>query len=133
MTPKIGRTTRILIIEDEPAVAFCLEQELVEAGFGIAGVAGRLNTALAMIEDLTFAAAILDANLAGVSARAAALALAARGLPYVVISGYSPEQLDLAFSGGQYLRKPCNVDQVVQVLNQLLAVDLTAGVAPTSI
>jgi DNA-binding response OmpR family regulator len=41
---------RILIVEDEPVLAFTLEDFLVEAGFEIAGVAGRLETALAIIE-----------------------------------------------------------------------------------
>ena len=41
---------RILIVEDEPMLAYALEELLIEAGFQIAGVAGRLETALAIIE-----------------------------------------------------------------------------------
>ena len=51
------------------------------AGFKIAGVAGRLETALALIESGDCDVAIVDANLAGVSAGPAASALAARGVP----------------------------------------------------
>ena len=34
---------RILIVEDEPMIALTLEDLLVDAGFEIAGVAGRLE------------------------------------------------------------------------------------------
>ena len=72
------RQARILIVEDEPMLAFVLEETLIDAGFEIAGVAGRLETALAMIDSEVFDAAVLDANLAGVSAGQAAAALTAR-------------------------------------------------------
>src|SRR5271154_3099275 len=90
---------RVLIVEDEPVLAFALEELLVEAGFAIAGVASRLETALAMIESGVCDAAILDTNLAGVSVDPAASALAARGLPFIILSGYSPDQQHGAFSG----------------------------------
>lgn len=110
----------ILIVEDEPVLAFCLEETLIDAGFEIAGVAGRLETALAIIESSVFDAAILDANLAGVSAGPAASALAARGLPFIVVSGYLPEQQQSAFTGALHLQKPCRPDHLIQALRRIL-------------
>ena len=89
---------RILIVEDEPMIALTLQDLLVEAGFEVACVAGKLEKALALIEGAGCDAAIVDANLAGVSTSPAALALAARGVPFIVLSGYSAEQLQGAFS-----------------------------------
>jgi DNA-binding response OmpR family regulator len=110
----------ILIVEDEPMLAFALEQFLIDAGFDIAGVMGRLETALAIIESGGFDAAILDANLAGVSAGPAASALAARGTPFIVVSGYLPEQHQNAFSGAVCLQKPCRPESLLQALQAIL-------------
>ena len=111
---------RILIIEDEPVLAVTLEDSLIDAGFAIAGVAGRLEMALAMIERGDCDAAILDANLAAVSAAPVATALTARRVPFVVVSGYGPAQLGGAFSRAIYLKKPYRLEQLVQALNGVL-------------
>jgi DNA-binding response OmpR family regulator len=115
-----GYKASILIIEDEPMLAFALEEFLADAGFEIAGVAGRLGTALAIIESGVFDAAILDANLAGVSAGPAASALTARGLPFIVLSGYLPEQQKSVFSGSLRLQKPCRPEHLIQALHSIL-------------
>ncbi len=115
-----NRSRRVLIVEDEPMLAFALEELLSEAGFEIAGVAGRLEKALAMIKSGGFGAAILDTNLVGVSAGPAALALAARGIPFIVLSGYLPDQQRSAFSGALRLQKPCPPERLVQALRSIL-------------
>jgi DNA-binding response OmpR family regulator len=111
---------RVLIVEDEPMLAFALEELLIEAGFAIAGVAARLEKALAIIESGVCDGAILDANLAGVSAGPAGVALTARGLPFIVLSGYSPEQLRSVFPGTLCLQKPCQQERVLQALRDIL-------------
>src|SRR5579859_585476 len=98
---------RVLIVEDEPMLAFTVEDLLLEAGFEIAGVVGRLAAALTLIEGGACDAAIVDANLAGVSASPAASALAARGIPFIVLSGYLPEQQQGIFPGAIFVQKPC--------------------------
>ena len=45
---------RILIVEDEAMIAFAVEETLLDGGFEVAGVAGRLETALSMIEGGAF-------------------------------------------------------------------------------
>ncbi len=114
------RTGRVLIIEDEPLIALSLEDVLINAGFQIAGVAGKLEKALALIESVACDVAIVDANLAGVSASPAAIALAARRLPYIVMSGYSPEQMQGVFPGAHFIQKPCRTELVIETLNALL-------------
>jgi len=119
--PDCQPKARILIVEDEPVLAFGFEEFLISAGFEVAGVVGRLPTALAAIENITFDAAVLDANLAGISAGPAAAALTARGVPFVVVSGYLPEQQRTAFSGGPRLQKPCRPDDLVRALHDILS------------
>ena len=87
-----SQARRILIVEDEPMLAYAIEESVIEAGFLIAGVTGRLETALAIIESGVCDAAILDANLKGISAGPAASALKALGIPFIILSGYSRDQ-----------------------------------------
>lgn len=120
VTGECGHKASILIVEDEPMLAFVLEETLIDAGFNVVGVAGRLEAALLLIESSDFDAAIVDANLAGVSAGPAASALTARGLPFIVVSGYLPEQQAGAFSGALRLQKPCRPDHLVLALRGIL-------------
>jgi DNA-binding response OmpR family regulator len=114
--------SRILIVEDEPLIAMGLERLLVAAGFEVSGVAGRLAKALALIELNACDAAILDANLAGVSASPAGAALSARGLPFLVLSGYSAAQQSHAFPGAaEFLQKPCKPDSIIAALSKIVS------------
>ncbi len=116
-----SRVPRVLIVEDEPMLAFVLEELLMGAGFEIAGVATRLEPALALIESGVCDVAILDVNLAGVNAAPAASALTARGIPFLVMSGYSPDQQQSAFSGAALrLQKPCQPERLIQALRSIL-------------
>jgi DNA-binding response OmpR family regulator len=111
---------RVLIVEDEPLVAENLRDDLVEAGFEVVGVAPRIESALKLIEGTGFDVAILDANLAGTSAAPAAAALSARGLPFMVLSGYAREQLQHEFSEAIYVQKPYRIRKLIDGLNSLL-------------
>jgi DNA-binding response OmpR family regulator len=110
----------VLIVEDEPVLAFALEETLIDAGFRIAGVATRLEMALAIIQTGVCDAAILDTNLAGVSAAPAAAALVARGVPFIILSGYSPDQQPSAFPAALRLQKPCPPSRLVAALHSIL-------------
>lgn len=112
---------RILIIEDEPIIALDLQDTLIEAGFTVVGVVGRLDMALELISSTIFDAAIVDANLAGVSASPAALALVLRGLPFIVLSGYSRGQQQDEFAGAPFIQKPCRPAHIVQALRDIVA------------
>ncbi len=114
------RRDRILIVEDEQILALCLEDVLIEAGFEIAGVAAKLEKALALIESDACDAAIIDANLAGINARPVADALAIRHLPFIMLSGSSQQQMQRQFGGAVFLQKPCRPEVLVETLNTLL-------------
>lgn len=115
-TPK----ARILIIEDEAMIIFGLEQTLLAEGFEIAGIATRLETALTMISGCAFDAAILDTNLAGVSAGPAAIALKASGRPFIVASGYLPSRQQEAFRGVTCIQKPYPPQRLIDLVREIL-------------
>lgn len=114
--------TRVLIVEDEPLIALTLEELLVKSEFEVVGIAGRLESALELIDRAGFDVAVLDANLAGVSASPAAAALTASGVPFVVTSGYSTNQLTGDFFGAHFMRKPFRPDQLIHSLNKVLMI-----------
>ncbi len=122
-------TGRVLIVEDEPTLAFVLEETLIDAGFAIAGVAGRLEGALAIIATGNCDVAILDTNLAGVSAAPIAHTLAFLGVPFLVLTGYAPNQLPGAFAGALHVQKPCRPDRLIEALRSILPDDLLASPA----
>lgn len=101
---------RILIVEDEPVVAMCLEDMLDLLGHVAVGPATRLSEGLALAESATFDAAILDINLAGERSTAIAEALRRRGVPFAFASGYGtgPE----GFEGAPLIAKPYRIADV---------------------
>jgi CheY-like chemotaxis protein len=77
----------VLVVEDDDilgeAIGLCVE----EAGYEVAGVAQSVDAALSTLRHRTVDAALLDINLRGELVFAVADALAARGVPFVFVSG----------------------------------------------
>ena len=71
-------SARIRNVDDEPIMAFSLEEMLVDAGFTIAAVVHKIDNALALIESGACDAAIIEANLALPHPRVQAVCLAMR-------------------------------------------------------
>ncbi len=118
---------RVLIVEDEPLIALNLEELMVDAGFRVSGIAGRLPNAMDMIKLDACDVALLDANLAGVNSGPAGAALAALGVPYVVLSGYSSAQKNGMFPDAVlFMQKPFDPDLLIEELRKLTARPLAA-------
>lgn len=101
-------------------IVLMLESLLTEAGFEVADVATTLEAALAYVEASAFDVAILDANLAGVSAAPVATALTARSIPFLVVSGYAATQQDGAFAAGLHVQKPFQMQALIEALRSIL-------------
>lgn len=114
------RSVRVLIVEDEPIIALGIEDVLIDAGFQIAGVTGKIEGALEVIGRGGCDAAIVDANLAGVNTIPLAEALTQRGLPFIVMSGYSQEQMPSELAKAPFLQKPCRPVLLIKTLNALI-------------
>lgn len=105
-------STRILVIEDEPAIAADLCWVVEEVGYEIGGTASSVDEALSLIEDSQIDGAILDANLRGVSSACVADVLRAKKLPFFVLSGYLQRQLPEPLADAPFLAKPYNQDEL---------------------
>jgi len=113
--------SRILVVEDE----FFIAQEIVDAldasGFEVLGPCPTVPKALDCLENLEVCdAAVLDASLRGASSLPVAEALAERGIPFAVVTGFSLNQLPPDMAAAPVLAKPLESEQLIALLKQLL-------------
>jgi CheY-like chemotaxis protein len=86
----------------------------------IGGVAPSIAEAVALIAGpQRFDVATLNINLQGQTSEAVAIALDARGIPFVVITGYDKQYLLPAFQGRPILQKPFQLKQLAEALGAL--------------
>jgi DNA-binding response OmpR family regulator len=112
---------RILIVEDEAMIALDLELALERAGCVVVGPRPRLADALLHVDDEPFDAALLDINVHGELVFPLAELLAARGIPFVFLTGYGEVILPAHFRERPVCRKPCAAHRPLQALAQALA------------
>jgi DNA-binding response OmpR family regulator len=110
---------KIMIIEDEFLVAAMLADALEDAGFTVAGQAASVSAALQLVEVGGFDCAVLDWNLDGARSDTIARALMARGVPFVISTGYG--SVPAEFAAQPILPKPCDPAVLVTMLAGLRA------------
>ncbi len=79
---------RILVVEDEVLIAMQIEEILLDLGCVVVGAVGRLDAAMSLAADQALDAAILDVNILGGLVYPVAERLSARGIPFMLASGY---------------------------------------------
>jgi CheY-like chemotaxis protein len=97
---------RVLVVEDNAALCFVLEDTLRCAGCEVVGPYSRLHDALAAVPEIQIDVALLDINLRGELVSPLAAVLRTRGVPFVLASAYHPNELPRALQSGVHLRKP---------------------------
>ncbi len=111
-----------MIVEDEFLVAMDLEDRLRRKGCGAIGRAPREDKALAVLEQSRPDAVVLDLNLDGKLPIDLANTLAARHIPFVVVTGYGNRHLDVpALQEAPRLHKPIKTDELVHALSDLIS------------
>ena len=107
---------RVLVVEDEYFIADDLVRALHAAGGLAVGPAGSLAQARTLLDEGQVDAALLDLNLRGEMAFPLISDVQERGLPCVIMSGYSPESLPESVRHVPSLEKPVDYERVVQSL-----------------
>lgn len=97
-------------------------QQLTDAGFEVVGLATSVAKALTLIAKTGCDAAVLDVNLGGETCEPVAEKLRASGTPFVVLTGYSTDNLLSSFGDTTILRKPPRMDDLIAVLRGCLEV-----------
>lgn len=109
-------TTRVLVVEDEAILAIDIAEQLTNAGFEVVGPATSVARALKLISAVGCDVAVLDVNLRDETAEAVALALRARGTPFLFLSAVSIDDLPAGFNNEVLLPKPTRSAVLVAAL-----------------
>ena len=105
-----GGGIRVLVVEDSFMIISALELAFESFGWTIVGPATRVPKALALVKTENFDAVLLDVNLDGEMSWDVAEALKARGIPFVLTTGYDLDaSLPASLQGSSIVRKPYNI------------------------
>lgn len=117
MVEQILAATRVLIVEDEYALADELSYELSRVGAVVIGPAGNLQGALDLVKsEIEIGLAVLDVNLRGEAVFPVADLLAERGIPMVFATGYDALSIPPRFAHIATFIKPVAISALVEAV-----------------
>jgi light-regulated signal transduction histidine kinase (bacteriophytochrome) len=112
---------RVLLIEDSFMIVSMLELVFESFGWTMVGPATRIPKAMDLIRDESFDAALLDINLDGAMSWPVAEALKARGIPFVLSTGYELDNiLPPSLQGVPCIKKPYHAAELQRVIEALM-------------
>jgi CheY-like chemotaxis protein len=119
--PEALRGRRFLVVEDEYLIAVSLVLALEEDGAEVVGPAGSVRDALALVEaeDGRLDGAVLDINLHDERVYPVADALAARGVPFVFLTGYDAQGIPDAYTRVPRCGKPVSSMLLLRMLSKV--------------
>ncbi|MDF2374557.1 MAG: response regulator [Rhizobiaceae bacterium] len=112
---------RIVVVEDEALIVLDIEEAVLGAGCEVVGYAKTIAEAHDVLDSASCDGVILDANLNGDSVKPIAERLKAANVPYIVVSGYSRDQLDFLDETAVLVAKPFNFEQLTASIRGMVA------------
>jgi DNA-binding response OmpR family regulator len=112
---------KVLIVEDDMAIAEMVEDFLVDVGCVVVGIAPGLEKALESARTLTMDVAVLDINLAGQASFPAAMELLARKIPFLFMTGYDQWGLPNGLQNSLVLAKPFKMTKLERAIRQVVS------------
>jgi len=97
---------RVLVVEDEMAVALLIEDMIAELAYETAAIVPRLEEAMEYREGDNFDLAILDVHLNGKMVFPFAAELEERDIPFLFVTAYGPRGVPEEFRHHHILQKP---------------------------
>lgn len=111
---------RVLVVEDEAAVALLIEAMLEDLGCTVAESAATVEAGLAAVQAGGFDIALLDMNLAGKRVDPVARALRDAGLPFAFATGYGVENAIQGGANEPVIAKPFRIADLGAALQKAL-------------
>ncbi len=121
MTTSALEGLRVLVVEDEFLIAMSLEEDLRAAGCHVIGPVSDLVAAMTAASAEKFDIALLDVNLRGEKVFAVADDLRARGIAFMLLSGYGKMDLPDRFHDAPRLAKPYDPGSLLREVERLMA------------
>ena len=111
---------RILVVEDDPIVAMDLTDTLGTMGYQVVATAHDVKSALSALQSGTPDLAVIDINLGHETSEPVAEVLIARGIPFLLSTGYDSEGApESVFSGLPRIIKPFSEPELKAKLDGL--------------
>ena len=110
-----------MVVEDELLVAMLIEEILFDHGCEVIGPFSTVETALLAARDTHAQVAVLDVNLRGKRVYPVAETLEARGIPFLLMSGYGREGIPPEHPDWIAHAKPFLASDLVRAIAGLLA------------
>jgi CheY-like chemotaxis protein len=114
---------RVLVVEDEKALAETLCDLLLDAGCEPVGPAASVAVALRLIESSRIDAAILDVRLMDETSFSVAYALRARGIPLMFLTASERGQLPVDLSDEILIEKPFKAPMLIETVRRMARAD----------
>jgi len=111
---------RVLIAEDEIAIAMDLEANLRDAGFDVVGPAATATDLASLASTERLDGAIVDFGLLGPDPQAALAPLVAGNVAMLIMTGYDQSDGRLAAVDAERMTKPAHMPDVVERLHRLI-------------
>ena len=118
--PSDQTSPRLLLVEDEQVVGMFMQEMLQSIGYRPTDPVGHLSDAIAAVNAERFLAAVLDMNLHGEIIYPLAELLASQSIPFLFVTGYSPNAIDPRFSSVPVLQKPILEENLAVALEKVL-------------
>ena len=112
---------RVLVVEDEMAVAMLIEDMVAELSYEIAALVPRLEDAMQYRDSESFDLAILDVHLNGKTVFPFAKELEEREIPFLFVTAYGPLGVPEEFRHHHILQKPFGPVELRRALMELPA------------
>ncbi len=125
-----GGKLKVLIVEDESLVAMLIEDMLLDMGYEVAAIAARLDQALTVARTIDAHLAVLDLNLNGQRTDTIAEILRARGIPFILATGYGGAGVTAEWRDVPVVQKPFQQSDLAAALSRL-QLPQDVGVAPS--
>lgn len=109
---------RVLVVEDEMTISLLIEDILDDEGCVVVGPFHRVTNALASAQTDAIDLAVLDVNVAGERVFPVAETLAARSIPFLLLSGYGQNALPPDHLDWMVCSKPFKPEKLVYMLRE---------------
>ena len=111
---------RVLIVEDNPALAFDINDIFSDHGAEVVGPAMDLPTGMQLVRDNNLDAAVLDIDLGGEFVWPLARELKGHKVPFVFVSAECTDRLPEDFFEATCLDKPAPSDMILTTVANLI-------------